>query len=73
MGLIRLLLLVIVLAGGYWVFYVYASGEPYDEIGTAINSRLPAEARAFACAELKRRHAGAPTAPAGCEAYWTDL
>ncbi|MFG1351893.1 hypothetical protein [Xanthobacter autotrophicus] len=74
MGLIRLLLLVVVLVGGYWAFYVYASGEPYDEIGTAINSRLPADARAFSCAELKRRHgATATTPPAGCEPYWTGL
>ncbi|MFG1320562.1 hypothetical protein [Xanthobacter autotrophicus] len=74
MGLIRLLLLVVVLVGGYWAFYVYVSGEPYDEIGTAINSKLPADARAFACAELKRRHgATAAKPPAGCEPYWTAL
>ena len=72
MGLIRLLLLVVVLVGGYWAYYVYASGEPYDEIGTAINSRLPEQAREFACAELKRRHPGAVNAPAGCEA-WTRI
>lgn len=73
MGLIRLLLLVVVLVGGYWAYYVYASGEPYDEIGTAINSRLPEQAREFACAELKRRHSGAVNAPAGCEPYWTRI
>lgn len=73
MGLIRLLLLVVVLIGGYWAYYVYASGEPYDEIGSAINSRLPEQAREFACAELKRRHSGAVNAPVGCEAYWTRI
>ena len=74
MGLIRLLLLAAVLVGGYWAFYVYASGEPYDEIGTAINSRLPEQARAFACEELKRRHGGAAVnAPAGCEPFWTRI
>jgi len=74
MGLIRLLLLVVVLVGGYWAYYVYASGEPYDEIGTAINSRLPEQARGFACAELKRRHgAAAATAPAGCEPFWSSI
>lgn len=74
MGIIRALLLIILVVGGYWAYYVYASGEPYDEIGTAINSRLPADARAFACAELKRRHgAAAATAPAGCEPYWTRI
>lgn len=71
MGLIRILLLLILVVGGYWAYYVYASGEPYDEIGTAINSHLPADARAFACAELKKRHgATAINPPAGCEAYW---
>lgn len=74
MGLIRLLLLVVVLVGGYWAYYVYASGEPYDEIGTAINSRLPEKAREFGCAELKRRHGTAAiNAPAGCEAYWARI
>ncbi|MFG1377663.1 hypothetical protein [Xanthobacter autotrophicus] len=74
MGIIRLLLITLIVVGGYWAFYVYASGEPYDEIGTAINSRLPADARAFSCAELKRRHgATATTPPAGCEPYWTAL
>ncbi len=74
MGLIRVLFFAIVLVAGYWAFYVYASGEPYDEIGTAINSRLPADARAFACAELKRRHgAKAVTPPDGCQAYWTGV
>lgn len=72
MAIIRLLLIAVVLLGGYWAYYVYASGEPYDEIGTAINSRLPADARAFGCAELKRRHGtAAVNPPAGCEAYWS--
>ncbi|MET3356245.1 UNVERIFIED_ORG: hypothetical protein ABID33_004172 [Xanthobacter viscosus] len=74
MGIIRLLLIAVLVVGGYWAFYVYASGEPYDEIGTAINSRLPTDARAFSCAELKRRHgATAAKPPAGCEPYWTAL
>lgn len=74
MGIIRVLLLLVLAVGGYWAFYVYASGEPYDEIGTAINSRLPADARAFACAELKRRHGAAAAAPpAGCEPYWSGI
>lgn len=71
MGIIRILALLILVVGGYWAYYVYVSGAPYDEIGTAINSRLPADARAFSCAELKKRHGtAAPTPPAGCEAYW---
>lgn len=74
MSIIRVLLVVVLVVGGYWAYYVYASGEPYDEIGTAINSRLPADARAFACAELKRRHGAAATAPpAGCEPYWSSI
>ncbi|MFG1279461.1 hypothetical protein [Xanthobacter autotrophicus] len=74
MGIIRLLLIAVLVVGGYWAYYVYASGEPYDEIGSAINSRLPADARAFSCAELKRRHgATAAKPPAGCEPYWTAL
>lgn len=72
MGIIRILVVLILVVGGYWAYYVYGSSAPYDEIGTAINSHLPANARAFSCAELKKRHgATAPTPPAGCEAYWT--
>ena len=36
-GLIRLILLVIVLGGGYWAYYVFASADPNDNIG-AINA-----------------------------------
>lgn len=71
MAIVRILLLAILVVGGYWAYYIYGSGEPYDEIGTAINSRLPADARAFGCAELKKRHASAATPPAGCESYWS--
>ncbi|MEP9355688.1 hypothetical protein ABLE93_19075 [Xanthobacter sp. KR7-65] len=74
MGIIRILLVLLLVVGGYWAYYVYASGQPYDEIGTAINSRLPADARAYACGELKRRHgAAAAKAPVGCEAYWSSI
>lgn len=74
MGIIRVILLLLLVVGGYWAFYVYASSEPYDEIGTAINSRLPADARAYSCAELKKRHgAAAVNPPAGCESYWAAI
>ncbi len=68
--IVRLLLLIVVVVGGYWAYYVFASGSPYDQIGVAINSRLPADARAYGCAELKKRHASANPAPQGCEGYW---
>lgn len=73
MAVLRILVVLVAAVGGYWAFYVYGSSEPYDEIGTAINSRLPADARAFSCAELKQRHgATAATPPAGCEPYWAS-
>ncbi|MEP9351433.1 hypothetical protein [Xanthobacter sp. KR7-225] len=71
MAIFRILVLLVAVVGGYWAFYVYGSSEPYDEIGTAINSRLPDDARAYSCAELKKRHgATATTPPNGCERFW---
>ncbi|TCT07833.1 hypothetical protein [Aquabacter spiritensis] len=73
MFIVRLLVLLLLAVGGYWAYYVYAANSPYDQIGTAINSRLPEPARAYGCTELKKRHADAATAPAGCEGHWTAI
>ncbi|MEW6125061.1 MAG: hypothetical protein AB1698_20850 [Pseudomonadota bacterium] len=71
MFIIRLLVLLVIAVGGYWAYYVFAAASPYDRIGVAINSHLPEQARAYGCAELKKRHAGAQAAPEGCEGHWT--
>lgn len=71
MLIIRLLVLLVVAVGGYWAYYVFAATSAYDQIGVTINSHLPEPARAYGCAELKKRHAGATAPPEGCEAHWT--
>ncbi len=67
-GLVRLIVLAIVVIGGYWAYYVFAAADPYDRFGVEINKYMPEQARKFACNELKDRF-GAVTAPEGCAAY----
>ncbi|OYX75528.1 MAG: hypothetical protein B7Y95_01830 [Rhizobiales bacterium 32-66-11] len=73
MFVIRLLVLLVVAVGGYWAYYVFGASSPYDQIGVAINSHLPEEARAYGCTELKKRHTAATAAPEGCEGHWTSI
>lgn len=72
MGLIRLLIILIVIVGGYWAYYVFLANDAYDDIGVAINSRLPQPARAYGCAELFKRHSGLTVAPDGCDGLWGE-
>ena len=72
MFIIRFLVLALLVVGGYWAYYVFAAASPYDGIGVAINARLPDQARAYGCAELKKRHASAQAAPEGCETHWAS-
>lgn len=71
-GLVRLLCVAILVAGGYWAYYVFASADPNDRFGVAINSRLPDQARHYACDQLKQRF-GPIATPEGCadSASWS--
>ncbi len=73
MFILRLLVLLVVAVGGYWAYYVFAAASPYDQIGVAINSHLPEQARAYGCGELKKRHAESPAPPEGCEGLWQAI
>jgi hypothetical protein len=72
MGLIRLIIILIIIVGGYWAYYVFMANDPYDNIGVAINSHLPQQARAYGCAELFKRHSGVTAPPDGCDGLWGE-
>lgn len=67
-GLARLLVIAVIVIGGYWAYYVFASADPNDRFGIAINSRMPEQARHYACDQLKERF-GPIAAPEGCGGY----
>lgn len=71
-GLIRLILILLVLAAGYWAYYIFAAADPSDRLGVEINKFLPVSVREYGCQKLKERY-GDITAPAGCAdfAAWT--
>ena len=49
-----------------WRWYAYAtSGQPYEEIGIELNSRMPDPLRRWACARIRDRHPGV-LPPYGC-------
>ncbi|MCX5493906.1 hypothetical protein OSH11_04260 [Kaistia dalseonensis] len=73
-GLVRLIVLLIIIVGGYWAYYAFAAANPNDSMGVAINKRLPVAARQFACQKLKERF-GDIQAPEGCAdfAFWAPV
>ena len=59
------LLAFLIVAG--WDWYAYATtGEPYDEVGIELNSRMPGPMRRWACGRIKARHPGT-LPPYGCQ------
>ena len=55
----------VIVAG--WDWYAYATaGEPYDEVGIELNSRMPDPMRRWACERIKARHPGT-LPPHGCQ------
>jgi hypothetical protein len=69
--LVRLIVILIVLLGGYWAYFVFAAADPNDRFGVAMTSYLPEPAREFACRKLKERFGDIQT-PHGCAefAFW---
>jgi len=66
------LVLVILMAaaglfGGRWYLYVAHGDSPYDEVGIALNTHMPAPLRAWGCARMAARFAGT-VPPYGCTA-----
>lgn len=67
-GLVRLIVLLVVIVGGYWAYYVFASADPNDRFGVMINENLPLSAREYACNTLKDRF-GDIQPPKGCDTF----
>lgn len=67
-GLARLIVLLVVIVGGYWAYYVFASADPNDKFGVMINENLPLSAREYACNTLKQRF-GNIQPPKGCDTF----
>lgn len=64
--LIGVVIAAVVVFGFTWYRYVTNTASPYDEVGIAINSRLPAPLRGWGCSQLKAHFAsGLP--PYGCQ------
>lgn len=65
----RLILIVIVIfvvvLGGYWFRYVTNTDSPYQEVGIELNSRLPEPMRKWGCDKLRSNFKGA-VPPYGC-------
>lgn len=68
----RIILVVLVVAaaatafvGQRWYRYVSNTVSPYDEVGTEINSRLPASLNKWGCDKLHSTFGNVP-APYGC-------
>ena len=51
--------------GGYWLRYVTAAPDPYEEVGIDLNNAMPGPLHAFGCAKLRARFA-AQIPPYGC-------
>lgn len=61
------LVLIVLGAFGYWVYYVTSAPSQYDQIGMEINNILPGPLNAWGCAQLQKRF-GDQNAPFGCTA-----
>lgn len=54
------------LFGGQWYLYVTNTESPYDEVGIAINSRMPGVIRKWGCDQLQQTFKNA-LPPYGCQ------
>lgn len=68
---LTVILLVALFVGGSvgfrWHSYVTNSDSPYDEVGIALNTKMPTPLRKWGCDKLQARFAGA-LPPLGCKA-----
>ncbi|ARO15931.1 putative transmembrane protein (plasmid) [Ketogulonicigenium robustum] len=66
-GFFIMLLVILIAAGGYWLYYVTQSANRYDPIGMEINAILPDSLNSWGCAQMEQRFGKLP-APHGCTA-----
>ncbi len=73
MGVIKtlfgLILIILFVGFGYWMYATYTTERGDDPIWAGLNGLMPTELQRWACVEIKQRTGGAP-APQSCAEYW---
>lgn len=69
-SLLLMLVLVVLLLGGYWAFLTQTIDAPYHEVWIGLNSPLPEPLRAWSCGAVEARLGPAAVPPYGCEGLW---
>lgn len=67
LGVVVMLVVMAVAAGGYWLWYVTSSNNRFDALGMEINAILPEPLNAWGCDQLQQRFMK-ERAPFGCTA-----
>lgn len=62
---VLMVVVLIVVLGGFWLRYVLNTASPYDEVGIELNTRMPGPLRQWGCDHLHANFAGA-IPPYGC-------
>ncbi|WOC16631.1 hypothetical protein [Pseudochrobactrum sp. MP213Fo] len=55
-------------AGQRWYSYVTNKKDPFDEVGIALQSYMPASIRHWGCQQLKKNFGSKTLPPYGCQA-----
>jgi hypothetical protein len=73
MGVIKtlfgLILIVVFVGFGYWMYATYTTKTGDDAIWAGLNALMPKELQQWACSEIRQRAGGEP-APQSCAEYW---
>jgi len=67
--LFGLILIVVFVGFGYWMYATYTTETGDDPIWAGLNGLMPTELQQWACSEIRERAGGAP-APQSCAEFW---
>ncbi|RIA56631.1 hypothetical protein [Dichotomicrobium thermohalophilum] len=67
--LFGLVLIVVFVGFGYWLYATYTTERGDDPIWAGLNGLMPTELQQWACSEIRQRAGGEP-APQSCAQYW---
>jgi len=67
--LFGLILIVVFVGFGYWMYATYTTETGDDPIWAGLNGLMPSELQQWACSEIRERAPRAP-APQSCAAFW---
>lgn len=70
--IVGILLVVLLVVVGYWLYITYTTKSGDDEIWAAINRNMPDPLRKWSCTEVRDR-AGSVPAPRGCADVWAAM